>query len=432
MTLDLGSSIPEFVRVTAEYSNAVLVAVLPYISDVAQKLDLPVHQPVTAQSVVYCSVLPNRRVEAEIGIKEGWVFAFSQGYVRTVQSGHSYSILQDPDKIPEFFGNLNMSSAEAVQCARDALKRLGIRLDSVFAEQQPQVNGPHRIGTNTVPHYQIVWPDPRGGPSVEAEVNGNSRRLERLCLRNKALERAPPRLSVTPPRDPNSPVWPQVSPEYARRLLPIILRTIDRYGEQLSLALPRPLTTNDVARLSVADNGGWPHAEIELTNGWRFIYRNSMVNGFYAPDNLFGSEKRPILIKDFVGKWHATEPEARELVRRTLAKFNYPTNLVHFEVAPQVHKPAVPGIPRFMFYWYYNQNDELQSTIWAEVDADKRELKSLYYDDKSYWNHPPPIDVPISPPAVPPTTQPASTQPGKPAQKQAPRQRLDHPVPLPR
>jgi phage pi2 protein 07 len=431
MIVELGTSTFEIIRVTAEYSNAVLVAVLPYIADVAQKLDLPVQHPVTAAQVVHCSVLPNPRVEVEIGIKGGWVFAFSRGYIGTIQSGHSYSILQDPDKIPTFFGTLNMSSAEAVHCARDALKRLGIPLASVFAEQPPQVSGPHKFGTNTVPHYQVVWLDPRGGPSVEVEINGASRRLERLCLRNKALERAPPKLEVTPPRDPASPVWPQVNAEYARRLLPIILRALEQYGERLSLNFPRPLATNDVARFSVTDNGGWPHSEIELTNGWRFTYRNSMVNGFCAPDNLFNSDNRPILIKDFTGKWRMTEPEARELVRRTLAKLNYPTNLVHFEAEPQIHKPALPGIPRFMFYWYYNQNDDLQSTIWAEVDADKCELKSLYYDDKSYWKHPPPIDVPISLITFETNRAPANA-PMKSPGKEKPYQRLDHPVPIPR
>jgi len=432
MILDLGAAPSEFVRVTAEYSNAVLVAVLPYISDVAQKLDLPVYHPVTAEQVTHCSVLPNRRVEAEVAIKGGWVFAFSRGHIATIQSAHSYSLLQDPDKIPTFFGKLNMSSAEAVQCAKDALKRLGIPLDSVFAEQEPQVGGPHNIDTNTVPHYQVVWADPRGGPSVEVEVNGNSQRLERLCLRNKALERAPPKLTVTPPRDPTFPAWPLVNPEYALRLLPIALRAVEDYGRKLSLGFPRPLVTNDIARFSVADNGGWPHSELELTNGWRFIYRNSMVNGFYAPDNLFNSDNRPILIKDFTGKWRTTEQEARELVRRTLVKLNYPTNLVHFEVEPQVHKPAVTGIPRFMFYWYYNQNDELQSTIWAEVDADKRELKSLYYDDKSYWNHPPPIGVPISLLTPPETNRTPTNAPTKPPAKEQLHKRLDHPVPLPR
>jgi hypothetical protein len=434
MILELGASTFEIVRVTAEYSNAVLVAVLPYISDVAQKLDLPVQHPVTAEQVMHCSVLPNRRVEAEIAIKGGWVFAFSRGYIGTIQSGHSYSILQDPDSIPSFFGKPNMSKDEAIQCARDTLKRLGIPLHSVFAEQEPQVGGPHIIGTNTVPHYQVVWPDPRGGPSVEVEINGNSRCLERLCLRNKALERAPPKVSVVPARGPNSPVWPQVNPEYARQLIPFVLGAIDEYGQKLSLPLPRLLTTNHVVRFSLQENRGGPYSQIELTNGWRFLYEDSMVTRYYAPDVLFGSEDRPILIQEFLGKWNTTEAEAIDLVRRTVARLGHPTNLVHFEVEPQVHKPALPGIPRYMFYWNYSrEGDEVvRSAIHAEVDADKGELKSLYYGDMAFWNHGPRIDVPILLPTPPGTNQPLPRHSSKPPARKAPSGQLGFPVPLPR
>ena len=50
MILDLGGA-QEIIRITADYSNAVLVAVLPYVSDFAQKLDLPVPHPITTAHV---------------------------------------------------------------------------------------------------------------------------------------------------------------------------------------------------------------------------------------------------------------------------------------------------------------------------------------------------------------------------------------------
>jgi hypothetical protein len=45
-------------------------------------------------------------------------------------------------------------------------------------------------------------------------------------------------------------------------------------------------------------------------------------------------------------------------------------------------KPKVPGIPRYDFYWERSNetHDDLESRISAEVDADKGELKSLYFD----------------------------------------------------
>jgi hypothetical protein len=44
-------SILEYIRVTAEYSNAVLLATLPYVTDFSQKLDLPLPAPVTTNHV---------------------------------------------------------------------------------------------------------------------------------------------------------------------------------------------------------------------------------------------------------------------------------------------------------------------------------------------------------------------------------------------
>ena len=407
MILEFGSA-TEFIRVTAEYSNAVLVAMLPYCSDFAAKLDLPVPQPITAEHVVRCGVLPWRNKDGGIAggsitIKGGWTFGFQSGYVGSFTAPHSYFVLQDPDEIPKYFGRVRMTQPEAVEFARRTIRRLAIPLEQVFAETEPQVAPLEMVGTNTVPHYRIEWVDPRGSRSVEIAVNADAKRVELIHLRNRNLERPPPKVKSIPPQSSGSVPYqpPQINPEYARKLIPIVLRAVDEYVGKLGLATPRPLTTNHVARFALNDNGGWPHAEIELTNGWRFIYRNQMVNGYYAPDNLFNSDRRPILIKEFVGDWNLTETQAIVLARETLAKLNYPTNLLHVDFKPEVSKPRMVGkeiIPRFMLRWNCLEPDghDLVSKVEAEVDASKRELKSLYYDDKAYWNHPPPIDVPIS------------------------------------
>lgn len=407
MILDLGQSFAQFewVRVTAEYSNAVLVAVLPHISDVAQKLDLPVPHPVTVEHVVHCSIIPQRRIGVEIGIEGGWVFAFSRGYVDTIQGPHHFFGIQNFERIPEFFGDVKMSKMEAIQLARRTLGKLGIPLESVFAEQEPRVTEPFKVGTNTVPHYEIEWLDPRGAgitTSVKMDINANAKRVERITLFNKSLERPPPKVRVTPQPEPDQRRWPMRNPEYARRLIPFVFRAIDEYGQRLSLPIPRPITTNHVARFSLQENFGGPYCEVELTNGWRFLYEHDMVTSYCAPDALFGSENyHAILIKDFLGQWKLSEGQAMELVRKTLLKLNYPTNHVHMDFEPQVSKPGVPGIPRYLFRWNYSLEDDqmVRSVISAEVDADKGQLKSIYYGNQAFWSRKPPIDVPMLLPA---------------------------------
>jgi hypothetical protein len=393
------------IEVTANLSNAMLVAMMPYVSDAAKNLELPVPQPITQQQVVRCGITPYLDSRGEWGgfgveLQGGWGLGFCWGYLRHFQTTNSYYSLQDPDEIPRFVGPVRMTQAEAVQMARDTLNKLNIPLEKVFAEQEPRVTQPPKTRTGIVPRYRIEWLDPRASTSVDMEINADSKRVEQfLIAHNPNLRRPWPQIGVTPVLR-SCP--PRTNPEYARKLTPIVFQAVDDYGNKLGLPVPRPLATNHVARFSVEDNGGWPHCELELTNGWRFIYRNSMVNGYYAPDNLFDSDRRPILIKDFVGKQNITEAEAIKLIGRTLAKLNYPTNLVHMDFKPQIVKPALPSIPRHAFWWNLENeaHDDLVSKVEAEVDMEKGVLKSLYFDNKALWHHPPTIDVPLSLPSA--------------------------------
>jgi len=409
MILDLGS-VSDLIQVTAQYSNAVMVAVLPYFSDVAKKLDLPVPQPITQTDVAKVHFLPflstaSRDTAVSILLKDGWAFTYEFGCVHLIADSHGYSALQDPDGISKYYGRDAINEEEAVQLARSALKKLGIPLEDVFAEQEPLVTLPLKIGTNIVPHYEIKWLDPRGSDSVDIHINGNTKQIERLYLVNKNLERSQLKINVIPPDAEeghdffSAQIPPQkINPEYARQLVPMIFKAIDEYAQKLSLPIPRPLTTNNVARVKIYNNGGWPHCIIELTNGWQFVYRHCMVNGYYTPSDLL-SGSLPIHIKNFEGKWILTTNQAIDLVKKNLAKLDFPTNNIHMDFAPNIIYAAGDFkkiIPRYFFEWDYAPQEELQSKVEAEVNADNGRLESLYYDDKAYWDCRPPIDVPIS------------------------------------
>mgnify|MGYP001605434098 FL=1 len=405
MILDLGE-VSKLVQVTPEYSNAVMSVILPCFSDAAKKLNLPVPQPITYADIDRITFAPFpfrnqtlRSSDVLILLKDGWAFEHFMGYLHRIVNVHSYATLQDPDLIPFYYGKVNMTRNEAVKMARDTLTQLGIPLEDVFAEQEPRVTPPPHIdGTNIVPHYEIKWVTPRAGEatSVDIHINAETKQIEEIYISNKTLGH-PLKINVTPTPAPLD--WPSVNPAYAWKLIPMMFKAIDEYAEKLSLPIPRPLTTNNVAKASIADNEGWPHAEIWTTNGWHFVYRHTMVNGYDTPDNLFSSDDRKIHIKDFEGKWNLTTNQAIEIVRQALKKLDYPTNNIHmadaktFIYAASVNKEH---IPRLWFQWYYEPNDDLQSRLEAEVNMENGKLESLYYDDKVYWNSRPPIDVPIS------------------------------------
>jgi hypothetical protein len=406
MILDLGAE-SDFIQVTPEYSNAVLVALLPHFSDFAKKLELPVPHPITQADVASFRVLPFRRnLTASIRLKNGWAFGFQFGYVNSFASAHEVKV---GDSNQEFsnYGDVRINPGDAIAAVKETLKQLDISPEDVFANLEAKVSLPIKDGTNAIYPYRVEWMDPFGSDAVDAKVNPNTGKIERLDLRSRNLAHSAPKINVMPPLLSNGHDWftshipPQtINPEYARQLLPIMFKAIDDYAQKLSLPIPRPLTTNNVAKVEIHNNGGWPHCVVETTNGWLFIYRHTMVNGYYSPNAFNTLGYRPLHVKDVEGKWNLTTNQAIEIVRQGLAKLNYPTNNVHMNFEPMIVYASGDFrkiIPRYYFEWYYpSPHEELRSRIEAEVNADNGALESLYYDDMVYWGSRPPIDVPVS------------------------------------
>jgi hypothetical protein len=405
MVLKLGSQM-KFIRVTPAYSNAVVATLLPYYSDFAKKLDLPISLPIKAEDIARCAILPGMGKDenfsgANITLKNGFEFDFSFGRIMGFSRGNSYYGLQDPYEIPKFYGQIRMTTNEAVQLARKTLKKIGIPLEDVFADRDPKITlPPHPDTTNVVPRYELEWPDPCGD-YIKMEVNAETKQVEFLYMLSRNLKRPAPKINVSPPINDvlDRAFPPPTNLEYAEKLVPIVLKAIDEYAEKLSLPIPHPLTTNEVAVFYVGNNIGWSHCEITLTNGWGFVYRHAMVNGYYSPDNFFDMDYHPFHLKDFEGKWNLDTNQAIAVVRKALAKLDYPTNNIHLDFEP-IFLYATGDfkkiVPRCFFEWYYPTNGDTQSRIEAEVNADTGKLESLYYDDKAYWNRRPPIDAPIS------------------------------------
>jgi hypothetical protein len=388
---------------------------------VAQKLDLPVPHPITKEDIEQFHVLPFREMTASVLLKNGCIFDFHFGFVNFYTSPQAQSYRRPAPQIPAKARNRpTITRVEAIQVARDDIKKLGIPLEDVFAEEQPRV-AIERGNPRAVVCYRVQWLDPRGAgramdndnrkaentgfvtaPAVDLEINAETKETEEIHFAMlQSLRRSPPKTDVLPMPGHStffSVPESQINPEYARQLLPIMFEAVDKYARVLNLPIPLPLTTNNVSKVAIFDNGGWPHCEIELTNGWRFIYRHAMVNGYYAANNFFDSDNRPIRIREFEGQWNLTTNQAIEVVRQSLAKLNYPTNNIHMDFAPHVSIATIDRehIPRYRFEWQYLTQSELQSRLEAEVNADNGKLESLYYDDKSYWEGRPQISVPIS------------------------------------
>jgi hypothetical protein len=399
----------EYVQVTAAYSNAVLVAILPHLSDFAKNLSLDVPLPLGVAHVErFTPEMRRGCIGGGVILTNGVLLGFQEGHAFLYESPHVFFGLQDPDEIPKFYGTLRMTKGDAVDLARRTIKQAGCSLEDVLADLEPQVELAEGIGTNVVPRYRITWLDPRGGTATEAEVNGDRKRVESLRFAGRETLRHPaPRVTVEPgdlplghPLRGMNEMGKDFNPEYAWKLVPIVMRSINDWARKLSLDFDLPITTNQVRRFYVSDQAGWPHAEITLTNNWQFTFRNSALTYVGSPRRFFESDPLPFRIKDYAGEWRLSEAEAVDLARREVAKLGYPQEFVHTNIKPRVFRPTdirgCPPIPRLQIEWNYPDVEHKEQWIQVEVDCGRGTVEALLFDDSSFWKKRLPIEVPIS------------------------------------
>jgi hypothetical protein len=84
------------------WSNIVLTALLPYVSDYSARLSLPNPQPITESQVSGCLPSMDGKVEGFILLTNGYRFWFKKGHIGhfAAPKTETYYDLQDPRLIP--------------------------------------------------------------------------------------------------------------------------------------------------------------------------------------------------------------------------------------------------------------------------------------------------------------------------------------------
>ena len=408
------------------YSNAMLKAVLPYFSEFARKLNLPVRVPIRTTQVK--SFLPPHliRRKGQVGesvmLKDGTSFGFWDGHVTGYDSPRSYFHLKDLWLIPTFYGPLNMTKEEAIKFARDAIGKLGYPLEDVLADLEPSVPPLEHYGTNIIPRYHIRWLDPRCGGSsaaTEIEVNAYLKTIESIRFNYiVALRRPDPKVTVEPDPLPSNHLWRRmndrandINHEYAYRLVPVVFRAVEDWVRKFNLDLPLPVTTNQVRRFYCSNDGGDPYVELTLKNDWYFVYRVNAVTYFRSARCFFESALLPFYVRDFVGTPRLSEEQAITFARQVIAKLGYPPGFAHTDLKPRLQRLAeikgMPTIPRLCIEWVYPAPGQPRDQwIQVEVDCARGTAEMVRFDDVRLWDKAPDLGVPIDPPttthAVPP------------------------------
>jgi hypothetical protein len=433
----------EILQVTAQYSNAVLMAVMPYVSDFARKMDLPVPQPVTISHVREFRCSPRSDLfGGRVILANHYEFTFLHGRVEMYRNPKSFYELQDPDLVPKFFGPIKLKEHDAVAAARSAIKRMGYAVPMLSADRDPQVTPPAKVGKNYVARYRVRWVDPTRGaseappPSVEFEVDATTGQIQTMYLFNPNTWKADPKISVQAPVAAKGPqtvhrggrkIEP-VSQAYSNAFLKAILPQCAQYAATAGFSVRSPITPNDVdtskSVCGLVDDD--PMTSIDLKSGERFVYRHGQVIAFYSSDvmQLPGREDPPFPAYEkfqarFYGRINLTTNEAVALVRDTLKRLGYREKVLHVDEPPRIGGPNRWGtnwIARCILNW--QEPDQGAFRAVAEVDMAGKKVKSLYVNDHAntnIWRPPPKLGVPAEPsPAELPSGEPPSVGENKP------------------
>lgn len=412
----------EILQVTAAYSNAVLVAIMPHVSNFSKTLDLPIPQPVTISQVKKFGCSPRAdHIGGRVILTNDYSFTFDLGAVVLYRSPHSYFSLQDPERLPEFYGTVKVKKDEAINIAHNALKKLGYSDSELHLNLKPNVTPPKRNEGKEIARYLIEWADPEritaGGIPLErtaVEIDASTGRIEMLGIQTKRARRPDPKLDVHPPvlmsAPKSEPVGGgaqmyHVGKAYEDAFLAAILPQVSDFGRKAGIDIKVPVTSNDVDMPHY--ECWWENTEgvlvvLYLKTGDRFIYRHGQVMEFDAKDseswcapNSPREDKPP---ERFYGPVRVSADEAFAVVAKALNELGYSAQIPQLKKKPEIVPPRKDGtnyIARYYFNWWLK--DYSMQTATAEVDATTKKLKSLIINttaNPKIWRDPPKIDVP--------------------------------------
>jgi hypothetical protein len=164
-----------FIHVTAAFSNAVLVAVLPCVADCAKTLNLPIPQPITTSQVQRFGTSPVKdRIGGGLMLTNQYFFTFEYGIVTSFRCPDDYFTMADEnwEHLERYVGQDNMSTNEAVQLARDSFRKLGYKPEDFGVDGPPTTFlGPHdskRLGH--IPYCRVKWESPAPPEAMESDL----------------------------------------------------------------------------------------------------------------------------------------------------------------------------------------------------------------------------------------------------------------------
>lgn len=201
----------QLIHMTATYSNAVLVAILPHISDCAKQLDLPIPQPITATQITRFNPSPYKDfIGGAFWLTNHCWFVFDNGYVHGFRSPDDWFTMADEywNHLERYVGKDNMTTNEVIELARNSFRNLGYKPEDFHVNEQPtRVEGPYdnkKLGH--IPYCRVEWDSPTStiqqmlglNFNIQFDVDMQRKQVVGMNLSGKRFFRPNPKIAVVP------------------------------------------------------------------------------------------------------------------------------------------------------------------------------------------------------------------------------------------
>lgn len=219
------------IHVTPVYSNAVLTLMLPEVTRIAKKLELPIELPVTTEQVKEFSVDPKGYLGGKLFLKNGWQFniggarffvSISDGVHRgqcnvEVISPHCFFTMEDKEiNLEDYYGTNKMSEAEIIEYSKKLMNCLGFEELMKGRKQPNQMDGPFPPEgeiLKEIPRAFVRWRATGGEPFyfVTIEINTETKEIDRVSI---LMDNSLSNYDVVMPDTDNEDLIPEIEPTH--------------------------------------------------------------------------------------------------------------------------------------------------------------------------------------------------------------------------
>jgi len=426
------------IHITAAYSNAVLVAILPHISNFAKKLDLPISQPVTVSQVARFNVSPLKEdIGGSVWLTNHYQFVFGNGYLRAYQSptnwfNNNYDNWDDARYFKRYVGKDNMTTNETIEFARHSFHELGYQSKDFDVESPPtRFEGPvnsRRLGH--LPYCHIEWDSPDSKIqsllgldfSVEFDVDMQRKQIVGMNLSGRKFFKSNPKVAVVPELETNyqragtvgqfahffnrEPAIHMTS-AYSNATLKATLPYISDFAAQLNLPIAQPVTANQVV-LSIPPQYKPPHSKsyfeerLILTNHYWFTFMAGCVCQFGSPDNWFEEKETRTNWPVYTDKTCINTNEAIQLARDTFHKLGFKLEEPHIDAPPTtfaiaIERKSVKEQTRYAYCQIDWDSPEMEIDgeyhVEFDIDMQRKQVVGMFLSSTYFSRPDPKIDV---------------------------------------